>query len=1181
MNSSTTTPRSLAPKFDVPPLLTRGAASAQTGVLPPVPFGLAPVQQTLGVPPVVPPKPPTLVERAHALVEGATGAIESAGETFQKARTLGIGGLAHIGTQLVTDPRNALANWTQGFAKMSVVPDAMAPKPDDPDPIIQGVAGLTAGLVEGAAAEWTTLKTLGALSRGANPRVAKVATRALEAVGQGKGVPVARQVAGSAALGVGLETVQQGVQVATGDKTLEEAAQMVRPAAIVGGTLAGAALAPTLVSEVARRAPIPNVVSRAADGLRKAFTYEPVMSRYPGPEVGTTMADVIRAHTAASNNALSKAVDRVSVVLEPVVAASKQFASKKEVQKYGQKSGDIERLTVNIAEEGYARLKQMIAQVAELRAAEMRGDERAADFAHEILQDHIAKAGAPVREAYNRFLDLADEADAIDAATGDVIPSIMRMRLPEVAADFEKEVVRQMYRRYNTEANARLLGDAFGTHGIPIPTLPVTAQEALAAGQTVAPYGTPLRTVSARSLPKSMQQTLAAIVPDYGDRALPVDIATRLEEFGFKKGAHLMDAVNTPTNAWKTSILFWGGSALQVGQAMGDLFSMARSFPGLFLNPKNYTADGPWGKAAEMLARKYRLPGVNHTLARNMAINASAGAAGTLIADPEASTGEAVLGGLTGAAGGAAYTLGKGMAKNRRYDGGTPPVFDLIAHHEYHRLADSGLLQSGMLNRETAMGRSALQRLYAPWAQEAPTYRKAVWDTARSILGGSVYGQPMKSAADFIDGAATVARERENYTRLVSYLYLRQKGFSESQAVRQASNALIDYEKFGEVENRFLRGALLPFYSWVKGNTVNNVMSLAGRDPGGLPSHALAATGGLIALDVAAQAWNEMFDEEQALDSETRNKSHIILGWPKPLGGEGALRDDQGRAIVAGVETPFEQTLELVGLARPGVIWSQIFGKGMPEDDSLIGRAMRIEDFNAASEIAKAPFRGAGQAFKDLLTPALALPSEFITGESLAFGSPIISEYVDDSVAEQWLKYAGKRVLAAYQAGNALYRETHNVKGEREPWNFYTSRVGAGLPADQVDLDRAMKYRLGDMMELAAKDGKPMTKLERQITDIVYRRGDLEVPRAEEMQEVWKVQQEADTAAEQQYLMRYYGQQIARRSRLSKQWDALDLGARERFLRNASKEDVQALVVYLNGGSIFNQTATEAAPVVR
>src|SRR5690606_4100845 len=113
-----------------------------------------------------------------------------------------------------------------------------------------------------------------------------------------------------------------------------------------------------------------------------------------------------------------------------------------------------------------------------------------------------------------------------------------------------------------------------------------------------------------------------------------------------------------------------------------------------------------------------------------------------------------------------------------------------------------------------------------------------------------------------------------------------------------------------------------------KHNISNWTKTLSGRDVGGKAKIAFAATAAIASFDIAAQAWNESFfpDVERTLDPNIREGFHIIAG--NPLTGE-VYRDKRGRPIYIGHEMPYEMALEFFGFARPGVIYSELFGMGI------------------------------------------------------------------------------------------------------------------------------------------------------------------------------------------------------------------------------------------------------------
>lgn len=1249
------------------------------------------------VPPPALPQPKGLLTQ---LKERLGGMMPGPGASGAGGALGPLGAIAGIvlGSPNREDPGTMLKDAAAGVVQGSaLIPDRFAPKVDTPDELVRAIVAVPTAIGEAVATDKGVLSTLGWMHRQGG-KLGAVAGRALRAFGQGKDLGIGQQIVGSTMLGVASEAGLQATRVGYGEQGIDEMMNAMRAPAVVAGAAVGIRNAPRVITAGSKLVP-PKLQERLTQ-LGELITYEPKLVKLPGTKTHLdptyTAADDVIAHESQRRNAYARAIDRVSEVLAPL----------RERTHHG--------ITGLHKEANYAYFREMVEKWTKLQVLEAKGEVGGAEYSalvDELKQlrvglkepnlpppgtmgpigpefvpqtrgRHIGKNASVISRAFDAYTKMITEAMTQHS---DVIPDMSLLpwqiangKIPKHSDDFDDFIAKRLGKFYQTALDRNHTFDMIDTNGIDVRTLPVELQKRLQAGHTVDLGGKQHRLLTTWTLPKTIAQMVEQKPQEFTNFAVPVEVGTHLSKWGYAKGADgLLGDINAKTNAWKGAVLFWGGPALQTMQTIGDTYAMVRSFPGLVFDPRNW---GAFAKAARLQAEKYRLAtwkkgdGIDETLWKNdnLIYGAARGTATALTAGALAGEDDPEMMGvyaLTGLVGGTASQLARHIGRTRRFRESygeigkhKPGPWDLAAHNEYHKLADKGLIDSGFYGRENdSLGRSLAQRVYGPVAGDTSVARKT-WDSFMSVVTGQVRPGAFTAVADRIDGITTLMRERENFMRLAAYYHQVSKGVDEAIAVKRASEAFVDYRRFSEFENKFVRGFMLPFYSFYRHSIPNWGKAMFGRDVAAdtmtrikphfstdevvqlsknlqLPLHvvqeaatmhprqaqalftklsdeydqmvkqgvpvgqmgdndalrglymnvaqrpaeeiggmggkaALGATMGLLGFEAVAQLWNEQFEEERTLDPNVRKDFHIIFGLPERFGGEGAYRDDKGRPIVLGFTTPPEQLFELLGLEGMGAITSAMFGSGIPEDDSLFARARRIEEWDAASEVVKAPFRGASQRIKSLLNPVAALGIEAFTGENLAFGSPIVSEYSDDPAWLQWLDHAGKRILPLYNAGNGLYRETHaeyDRDGKRvfTDWNFYTSRIGLGLPVDAIDQNRALKYRLGDMLELAERDGKGFSPEERAITDLIYQRADPEMPTPDETKEVMKMVQESANPEDAAYLMRFYGRQSARRSRLQKQWDAMNVRQRATFLQDAPAEDIAALVVFLNGGRVF------------
>ncbi len=661
---------------------------------------------------------------------------------------------------------------------------------------------------------------------------------------------------------------------------------------------------------------------------------------------------------------------------------------------------------------------------------------------------------------------------------------------------------------------------------------------------------------------------------------LPYEIAERLNNFFAP--AVPAGLVRTATTLWKRSATFWGLAGFNVLNALGDFANTVRSFPGAVVTVSHGKLNSDVVTAVRAIFAHYRTPIASPQQILSGVVGGLGGYFGA--GDSEDSAVERLGYALTAA--GFGYLLGTtgfklggkqllpsevGMAKAR-------PMLEAL-YDEADRL---GAVNNGFVFSAEEMGRQVLGEMGRQSFGKHRTGALRAWDTLKTILAGKPIGDPFNvvGVVSAFEHAETLMAERENILRLASYMHLRREGVPEMLAVKRANAALVDYNRFTEFENKELRGALLPFYAFYKANTVNWAKALLGHDVGGKGKIAAAALFGIFAFDAVSQAWNEQFFSavERTLPEWQRSQFHLVMGNPQT--GE-PVRDKNGRAVVVGFQMPYESALEFLGLARPGVVYSQILGMGIPKDESLFGRWRRMEDWDDLVSVNSplvAPIKGMWDRFAALLTPAIKVPIELGSNIRTFNNSPIVPErYVDTPIERQrWLQYLTDSALRQVRE---VRKTAQQVKQGR--FNPINSVFGAGLPVQFVDPAREAQGRLMEMMDAAEQKQKDArAELLKQIDDLFYARKDFTKPEPGEVEKLQEVifGQRKDGAVlvkpwsnnpkEQQAALNYYVSKTAKAT-VARRWAGMTWQERANFIQQMNREPgaLETFFYFLNGGT--------------
>ena len=328
-----------------------------------------------------------------------------------------------------------------------------------------------------------------------------------------------------------------------------------------------------------------------------------------------------------------------------------------------------------------------------------------------------------------------------------------------------------------------------------------------------------------------------------------------------------------------------------------------------------------------------------------------------------------------------------------------------VANEAYFRAKAPELRQ--FLTRGQAMKERALD-LVRFYFRTIPTYREAVPRAAMALfqLRRLRRGKPLRPGPLDVRGLEGTERG----------------------AMKIAREFTVDYPKFTPEENRYLRGFLLPFYSWVRQNTPNWLRFLWMSRIG------LAA---FLGLRLIMELWNNDDDERQAVErglpAYKRNAAHVVTGW----------RDEDGKMIVVYfVGDPMADALGMVGLA------------GTPSRLSDLASG-HITLSEAARDQLLALVKEPGQRLTGLLTPVVKVPLEWATGKSALTGG--------DISPREFRGTSEERRRMARHIGESFFRPLREERmlriqaGKKEGLDVLTHRFGLGLPFERIDVGEAQE----------------------------------------------------------------------------------------------------------------------------
>lgn len=1122
-------------------------------------------------PPVKPPVPvreyaprvePTWLERLGQISRLGVDGTSAVGDFIEKARNVVMLGVMNkaFGVDVA---RNAY----KGAVENSIVPDRFAPQPKIDMPGVQAAGGMAAIVGETAAIEIKMLQGLAFAARRGSPLAAK-------ALAGGNNTLV-----GAAVTSLAADAASQAAQVATGDLSAEEGLGNVRPSAILGGTVAGLAYAPkvvgTAVSPMRRVFPkfdemLNNIDAKVMEPLRDRFVYEHKLARYAGQatreDIRYTLADDFRTYQAMAGNTNERTRNRVYDHFAPAALRAETF----DVDQLDEIEEFLPLLQA-WSEYGMAnRLGAVYGMVPDANGVEKWTKLRSFDEAKKDYEDMFAVAPSQHQDLMRNHVRLSAEVYENMARSGNAKSAFAfytsGLNYALDAKEYTQNVYRHIARSEGQHANRWFWDAAASTNGVPLSTMAPNDVRLLQAGETVNGLKMVIPDDAGKGYIKRMLQVAHGDPLGPDQIALPVDIADKILSLGVAKPVPpwMKRIVNPLTNTFKAGTLFWSMGGYLAKNAIGDAPALVRSF-GADLGNRE-----AWANAIETQRTFYRISGdtfmkpFKHA-ASGAGLGAAIGTGEELLEDDEFSMGAVMTRVMAGAGLGAlsgTIAMGRTMNSNREFDAPFD-IYDIeryMARADRQLLADHGVVDSGFVGAEMS---KQLERMGLASTREDSVVNMLM-DETRALITGKAYPLSMH-ANKTIDGFWTAAAARENIMRSFAFYSELSKGTSELLAAKRAREAFVDYGKFTDFENTWLRGFALPFYSFARHSVPNWYKAALGADVGGGGTAAQLATGAILGMDVAAQAWNEEFfsEVEMSLSPEVRRNFHIVVG--NPITGQ-PMRNEKGEPIVFGMEMPYEQAMELLGAPRPGEIYSAIFGNKISNSDSLLARWQRQEDFDLLSDAGKAIFDNAAGEIKSLLSPGIALPVEVSTGKHLAWGTPIFRPWEDAGLATQWAEHVSRRLLPSL---NAVMGEHQD--GESNP---VSSGFGLGIPLTSMNQDQAMIYRFLDQMENAEDEQRAKVPLLEKVREVV--RGGGVDPKAQR-EEIERIASEADDPETTEYLLRYAGAAIGRRTDLVKQWEVMDVKARAQFLKTLSAPEKVAFLVYMNGGTVFNETTRPPA----
>ena len=620
---------------------------------------------------------------------------------------------------------------------------------------------------------------------------------------------------------------------------------------------------------------------------------------------------------------------------------------------------------------------------------------------------------------------------------------------------------------------------------------------------------------------------------------LPAELADRYNKFyRLTERRGIPDLARNITGEWKRNTIWWGLADFFMMQVLGDFTNLLVHNPQAFLDPaalwKPSAIDpnrrrpiSPMFRTVQSIFAHYRTPMLSPEQAGAAVFGGGVGllAPDLVSEDPWVGTRWASV--ALGA--GLGYSLATGkLAGTSKYKPFLASYYDLA--QEYGLLNTFYQTEVGEIHQRV-LGGSVRSAELEP---RSPTLR--AWDTVRTLLVGKQYGDPYEPFGMWSRTVETLNKERENIARVASFMQMLESGVDGQVAAKRAAASLVDYNRFTEFEDRYLRGFLLPFYAFYRHNIPNWVKAATFQSPGGKPKTAAAAALAIGGFDLISGIWNtELFPrEEAALDPKIRNSFHIIAG--NPVTRE-PYRNKKGDPIVIGWEMPYEMALEFFGLARPAAMMAELFGADFHNEASLVQRVRDAEGFDRLAAVPKTVLRGMWRQTAALLSPFLKVVPELLSNQQFHFGVPLVPErYFGTEIQhEKWVQHIAATAFRQYRQGVSIFRQLQNDR-----FDLATSPL-MGLPLRYTsDRDaRTVVHKFVDRAELEHRQA--VAPYMDRIDKLRYQRQDIDVMDPDEPERVQKIAEAAPEVYRAE-VMRYWADRVATTdvSRRLKNMDQLD-----------------------------------------
>ena len=253
-------------------------------------------------------------------------------------------------------------------------------------------------------------------------------------------------------------------------------------------------------------------------------------------------------------------------------------------------------------------------------------------------------------------------------------------------------------------------------------------------------------------------------------------------------------------------------------------------------------------------------------------------------------------------------------------------------------------------------------------------------------------------------------------------------------AAKVAREIPVDYGKFTPAENRYLRGLLLPFYSWTKQNTTGWLTYIAKRP---------AQFAGLVLAPWAAmELWNHSnYPEiEENLPDYLKTSPHIITGY----------QDAKGKEIVLDLRSlPAASALETIGLS------------GVPSRLSALMRE-QINLTDAGKKTLEDIIEAPKETFFRLLSPFLKVPAEIFRNKTFFTKQELVPKEIEGTTEATKLRgrYAIESLFRPVREARLIKEQV-----QKEEFDPLSNRFLFGLPLRHIDIGKSARIKMFQSQE--------------------------------------------------------------------------------------------------------------------